>query len=287
MPSDAGIDDVDDDGRTALFHACVKGDNDAVNALLACNNGGDVGRSDDEGAFPLHVAAENGHLVIVRALLSHGACVDEEDHFGATAVLRSAAKGHTEVVRHLLEEAGARATSYGETVLLAAASNGHMDLAKYLVNARGADVNETNTQGHTPLMEAAWHGHAEMAAFLCDCGAAVDRADDQGCTALVDASSRGHEAVVNLLLQHGANRGDVSGSGGHGGGALVAACGSDAASAPAIVEMLLAGHVDDVHATWPAPGPGGARDTLLCRAAERGTAEVRATIDRAFSCLVV
>ncbi len=57
-----------------LIDACSKGDESTVRALLAAGLG--VNRHNKQGVTPLHVAAFNGRLSVVRLLLEQGADVD-------------------------------------------------------------------------------------------------------------------------------------------------------------------------------------------------------------------
>ena len=111
----------------------------------------------NNGNTPLNVAALNGHLEVVNALIAARATVDLARNDGATPVLMAARGGHVEVVR-LLVRAGADTTlggAYGspidqickapscpdlhkanageiKAILLSAASKGGMSREKYI-----------------------------------------------------------------------------------------------------------------------------------------------------------
>ena len=64
----------------------------------------DVDKVDDKGCTPLIMAAQNGHMEVVRFLVEEGkADVDKATtDDGSTPLLLAAQKGHTEVVRFLV-----------------------------------------------------------------------------------------------------------------------------------------------------------------------------------------
>ncbi|CAK9115055.1 unnamed protein product [Durusdinium trenchii] len=121
----------------------------------------------------LHLACENNQVIEVTSLLQKpqnpngtGADIDRPPMFLA------AERGHLEVVRLLLE-AGAdpnAATRCGHTVLMFAAQNGHLEVARVLLEV-GADPNAAMQDGATALMDATVHGHLEVVRVLLKAGA--------------------------------------------------------------------------------------------------------------------
>ncbi|GMM56739.1 Hos4 protein [Maudiozyma humilis] len=105
-------------GRTRLQIACDKGKLDTVRALLAAGEI-DVNDQDNAGNTPLHEAALNGHLEVVRVLVEHGADPNVRSY-----------------------------EMFGDTPLIDASANGHLDVVSYLL-AHGADPTITNAKGMT------------------------------------------------------------------------------------------------------------------------------------------
>ena len=65
---------AEDDSYRALWEACAKGDEIAVNSILA--TGLKVNRKNQDGVTLLHLAASNGYDAVVRVLLDYGAEID-------------------------------------------------------------------------------------------------------------------------------------------------------------------------------------------------------------------
>ena len=89
----------------------------------------------------------------------------------------AAQKGHLEVVRFLVAQ-GAKVdapANDGYTPLSVAAQNGHLEVVRFL-EAQGAKVDTPNKGGATPLYIAAQNGHLEVVRFLEAQGGKVHRA---------------------------------------------------------------------------------------------------------------
>ncbi|KAJ9439343.1 hypothetical protein DIPPA_22644b, partial [Diplonema papillatum] len=114
----------------------------------------------------LLIASEEGHLEVVRLLLTYGADVKYRAHYGSTALML-ASREHPEVVELLLEH-GADVdakNSEGNTALMIACSAGCEDSVRELVRHR-ASTTERNTEGSTAEGLAIESGHTEIANFL-------------------------------------------------------------------------------------------------------------------------
>ncbi len=91
----------------------------------------------DDGMTALQIAAENGHLEVVKRLLDDGAVVNMEDEQGLTSLHYAAKNGHLEVVKSLLD-AGAevnRKDNQGETALDYALNSGQEEVGLVLIEA--------------------------------------------------------------------------------------------------------------------------------------------------------
>jgi ankyrin repeat protein len=78
------------------------------------------------GSTPLHIAAQEGHLEVVKVLLNFGAGIDSTDKYGRTALLNASKARHEQIVIALLEH--------------------------------GSDINIMSKHNHTPLDYVRGHG---------------------------------------------------------------------------------------------------------------------------------
>ncbi|WP_420869220.1 ankyrin repeat domain-containing protein [Cupriavidus gilardii] len=87
-------------GETALMMAALQGQLDMVK-LMVEQRQVEINKT---GWTPLHYAATNGHLEIVRYLLEESAYVDAESPNGTTPLMMATRGGHIETVKLLLDE---------------------------------------------------------------------------------------------------------------------------------------------------------------------------------------
>ncbi|XP_030371679.1 ankyrin repeat domain-containing protein 50 isoform X2 [Scaptodrosophila lebanonensis] len=208
----------------ALIHILANDGNHQLleRALNACKSPIDLEIEDYNGQTALNIAARNGHLEIVKLLLSFAQpCndgtgrmkrvdVNHADRDGWTPLRSASWGGHTEVVKLLIAQPACKidlADKEGRTALRAAAWSGHEDILKILIES-GADVNSVDRQGRTSLIAASYMGHYDIVEILLDNGANVNHLDLDGRSALCVAAlcgSSGYSKVISTLLDHGAN----------------------------------------------------------------------------------
>jgi ankyrin repeat protein len=160
---------------------------------------------------PLHIAARNGHVEVLKILLRGGADVNCRGPYGQTALHTACANGHADATRVLAEEAGADLNGRDEnnfTPLYQASLWGNFKSVEVLVTL-GADTSlgtsiEQDFSGWTPLIVSSEEGYLRCLRILLDAGADPNLAGPHG-TPLHYAVTKGHIDLCRALLDHGAD----------------------------------------------------------------------------------
>jgi ankyrin repeat protein len=193
------------ENAAALIQAATKNDLAAVDSLLKA--GVDPNGANDYGATALYAAAASADPAMVAKLLAAGADVNTHLMSGETPLMEAALRGNLATVKALLA-AGAdpnlQEKNGGQTALMWALSQRHTAVVDELVKGK-ADVNLASKNGSTPLMFSA-QGGLKATKILLAAGALPNiQHPDTGQTALIIASTMGNTAIVEALLENGAD----------------------------------------------------------------------------------
>nr|XP_054753891.1 ankyrin-1-like [Lytechinus pictus] len=153
--------------------------------------------------IPLHGAAAEGHIEVMKYLIQKGSDVNRDDEDGWTPFSAAVKNGHLEAVKHLLRKGAVQKRYDGMTPLYIAAQAGHLDVVKLLIS-NGADVNEVDDEGMIALHAAARKGNIEIVKYLIQQGSDVSREGNNGLTPLNAAITEGHLKVVEFFMAKGA-----------------------------------------------------------------------------------
>jgi ankyrin repeat protein len=190
------------------LHDVAEAGNVAVAAAIVMDDPSSIGVRDLYGRMPLTMAAQGGHLEVVRLLVEKGAPIDVRGNYLGAPPSTVAYYSSPAVARMLRVKAPVEPV--GATALYVAALEGQLEVVKLLL-ASGAAIDVRADDGSTPLAIAAQHGHLAVARLLVDKGAAVDAADDNGVTPLAraaqirDGRPDQQLEMMKFLLARGAN----------------------------------------------------------------------------------
>ena len=144
--------------------------------------------------------------------------VNATDEAGRSAFYWACCHGHLDVVKYLAgKNCGMKERPYSP--FYAAASKGHVPVLQFLVDRLVDDsapnndfekafiirtyVNKVNEDEETSLFVAAQNGHFAVVEFLVELGADVDKENKRGLTAVRIAIERNHPRIVEYLVEKG------------------------------------------------------------------------------------
>jgi uncharacterized protein len=204
--SEAGENEVDADGTTALHWAAHRSDLEAVKALL--EGGADVNATNRYGVRPAYLAAENGDAPIMRVLLEAGADADAVFAEGETLLMTAARTGDVATIETLIAagaDVDALESRGGQTALMLAAAENNAPAIVALL-AAGADRDALEVKGEfTALAFAVRAGAVDAVTALLEAGADASATLPDGTSMLVLAALNQNYEAASTLLDHGAD----------------------------------------------------------------------------------
>ncbi|KAL1021098.1 hypothetical protein UPYG_G00008800 [Umbra pygmaea] len=196
--------DIKNQGKTALQVAAHQGHMEVVLALLQANSSIEV--KDEDGDTALHYTAFGNQAEIARLLLSKGANVNLLNNSMCTALHIAVNKGFTDLVRVLSEHLADvnLQDSYGDTPLHDAIAKDFRNIIEILVVVPNIDFTQQNNRGFNLLHYAALKGNTlATEKILARARQLVDVKKDDGFSALHLAALNNHKEVAEILLKVG------------------------------------------------------------------------------------
>lgn len=191
-------------GKTCLQVAAHQGHINIIKYLLSVR--ANVNIVDKEGDSTLHYAAFGNQPEIMRILLVNGAHINVVNSSRCSALHISAHKKPPHCVKVLLEF-GANVNiqdSYGDTALHDAIGKENTEVVELLCNAPNLDLTVRNNRGFNALHHASLKGNvAATRKILQLAPQLVDIKKNDGFAPLHLASLNGHSIVVDVLVREG------------------------------------------------------------------------------------
>ncbi|WCR59442.1 MAG: Phosphocholine transferase AnkX [Wolbachia endosymbiont of Ctenocephalides felis wCfeF] len=191
-------------GQTPLHIAAENGWLNIVKYLI--DKDANINAKGEYGWTPLHIAAKNGKLDMIKYLTNKGANINAKDECYSTPLHLVAELGELSIVEYLINKGAyvdARDGWY-RTPLFYAADSGKLGVAEYLVE-KNANVNARDEYGSTPLYLATMKGKVDVVKILLKYDADVNAENNEGITVLYCATIGENLAVVEHLIERGAN----------------------------------------------------------------------------------
>jgi len=187
-------------GTASDFQTAIIRDN-FVTVRNLLQQGGDPNTRDERGLPALVKAMQLESMRVAQVLIkARGVNIDAASPSGETALMHACIKGHLDVVKQLIA-LDARINHPGWTPLHYAASADHensVEIAKLLLEHH-AYIDAESPNKSTPLMLAAQYGSEAMVQLLLDAGADVQLRNQQGLTAVDFARRSEREFMVQTL----------------------------------------------------------------------------------------
>ncbi|RWS27838.1 ion channel nompc-like protein [Leptotrombidium deliense] len=204
-------------GYTCAHIAAVKGSVAVLKELMKFNQEAvKTARIKKTGCAALHLAAEGGHVKVVRLLLQTGAKASDENVDGYTPLHLAAKEGHVRVLHALRGAVDWKICSRkcGLTALHVASSCGQLDFVSEMLTQVPAGIKSERSlkdpsgdYGITPLHLASQNGHESVVRLLMNStGVQVDAPTQvHGTIPLHLAAQGGHMLVAGLLINRSAD----------------------------------------------------------------------------------
>ncbi|XP_074580936.1 ankyrin repeat-containing protein At5g02620-like [Curcuma longa] len=200
------INQQNQDGEIALYVAAERGHVEVVREILKVSDIQSAGIKAKNHYDSFHIAAKQGHLEVLRDLLqSFPALAMTTNSLNSTALDTAATQGHVGIVNLLLETDASLAKiarNNGKTALHSAARMGHVDVVKAILEKDPTMGLRTDKKGQTAFHMAVKGQNVEMLMALLEPDKSIVNSEDsKGNRPLHIATRKGYPKIVQTLLQ--------------------------------------------------------------------------------------
>ena len=158
--------------------------NDVATVKSLISKGVSPNTTDPKGEPMLNLAVKDRSDDVINLLIANKATdVDLSSKLGETPLMLAAIDGNLPVVKALVEKRNAQIDHIGWTPLHYACAKGQLEVAKYLIS-KGAIIDSLSVGDNTPLIMAVQSGNEELVALLLSKGADIRLKNSQGLTAV-------------------------------------------------------------------------------------------------------
>ena len=162
-------------GRTPLHHASGNGHMDIIKYLITYQ-GCDPAVPDNDGDMPIHFACLGGQLNVLKYLIIQMKCNPKSPGYkGRTPLHYASVNGHMDIIKYLIINQGcdpAVPDNDGDMPIHFACLGGQLNIVKYLITEMKCNPKFPGYEGRTPLHQASGNGHMDIIKYLIT---------DQGC----------------------------------------------------------------------------------------------------------
>lgn len=166
---------------------------------------------DDENVSPLHHAAAEGQVELMKMIISDSSCevLNVMDDYGNTPLHWATEKNQVESVKFLLSK-GANPNLRNSSMMAPlhiAVQSMHNEVVKVLTEHNGTDINLEGENGNTALITACSKDNSEALQMLLQKGAKLCKSNKWRCFPVHFAAFSGAKKCMELILEFGEKRG--------------------------------------------------------------------------------